>query len=885
MASKNTIIRSRLRLSGRAYRRIYTVPVMVTFLWTTCVCLCVVAQFPVDPSPATPGAESNGKGGGAVSASSAAVTDTRSFEYPECTTDDVACIEEHKEKDRLGKEAIMQLHKQMDDDRDGEVELSESDEFLRDELKYVDDFERHTQLHGNDKEISVEDLWKTWKYSEVYNWTVDRTSKWLEETVELPQYAERFQNNGIEGSALPRLATNNGHFMTAILGITDAKHRQKISLKAMDVVLFGPPKPMHNYLKDWLLVLSLVVALGGCWFAFIQHRYSQSHVKQLLREMETLSRAEDSLKELQEKLDVAQEEHKSAVREKQTIEKQLTDEIERAKHEAQRLHVERNEDEVDGNSSLANKLRLAEEELVQVRCALEEAERRLSEQRNWSAPMTLQQWLQLTYEIEYRYYVAKRVSAAKQLQEAKEECEKLRRKRASLIGSFRIAHGGSLDAVDQRIVSARSALHEVTAELKERTHRWTQIEVLCQFAITNNPGFQALMGNLVPATNGSDASGGQSPEVGIEGLAQSVGSVIGSMTHMAECNPPMGMDECDEDVPPAPQMFSAMQAASMPRPSSQEFRRVAGQTLSQSQQNLVSAGGTQLIHRSHPQQPAKPQAGTSIGTTPAPPGAGSVSGNGMTTNKPKYILGGDSSFERMSSQDSSSSLPSTSSLGSPQQPQGPPLPQTASTSSLTSSQSQGMGVSPPPPYPNPNHPGHAATNPSFVAASSVVATTSHAPHPSNHTTHPHSTHPPHPSASAARHSYRDKRSSTHPLLNFKRNSFDSSFPPYSASTLPPLDSQSTSHLPNSRSDSTLSALGVQRPLNGRGRREKDSSRVKTANKNSTKLRRDQLKKLGMMPTAEEEVASSSDGDIEVTKKKHRLRLPRLGTKQDKIKTS
>nr|XP_054755560.1 stromal interaction molecule homolog [Lytechinus pictus] len=166
----------------------------------------------------------------------------RSFEYPECSTKDVACIEEHREKDRLGKEAIMMLHRQMDDDHDGDVEPSESDEFLRDELKYVDDFERHSQLHRNDKEISAEELWKSWKYSEVYNWTVDKTAKWLEDSVDLPQYAERFQNNGIEGSALPRLAANSHQFMSTILGITDPLHRQKISVKAMDVVLFGPPK-------------------------------------------------------------------------------------------------------------------------------------------------------------------------------------------------------------------------------------------------------------------------------------------------------------------------------------------------------------------------------------------------------------------------------------------------------------------------------------------------------------------------------------------------------------------------------------------------------------------------------------------------------------------
>ncbi|XP_063956356.1 stromal interaction molecule 1-like isoform X3 [Lytechinus pictus] len=664
------------RLSNRAYRDIYAIPVFIMFVWTTCVCLCVMGQLPVDSTTASRASVTSKKGGGGNSP----LVD-RSFEYPECSTKDVACIEEHREKDRLGKEAIMMLHRQMDDDHDGDVEPSESDEFLRDELKYVDDFERHSQLHRNDKEISAEELWKSWKYSEVYNWTVDKTAKWLEDSVDLPQYAERFQNNGIEGSALPRLATNNGHFMTAILGVTDPIHRQKISLKAMDVVLFGPPKPLHNYLKDWLLVISLVVALGGCWFAFIQHRYSQSHVKQLLREMETLSSAEESLKELQEKLNLAQEEHKSAVREKQSIEKQLTDEIELAKTEARRLERERIGDDTDGSSDLATKLRLAEEELFQVRSALDEAERRLSEEINWSAPMTLQQWLQLTYEIEYRYYVSKRVAAAKQLQEAKEECEKLRRKRASLIGSFKIAHGTSLDAVDQRIVSARSALHEVTAELKERTHRWNQIESLCQFAIMNNPGFQILMASMGGITNGTDLTGGQSPEKDapppqMPGSLPGSGSVVGSMAHMAEYNPPMGLDECEENIPPIPQQpsfGSAKQALPMPRNTSQEFRRIAHQQRSQSQQSLGSLSGSQVIHRTHYQQPPQQQqaqivqqqqfgAGSSAATGPGH----SVNGNGNASGSSgsKYILGGDSTFERMSSQESSGSLLSNASSAS-----------------------------------------------------------------------------------------------------------------------------------------------------------------------------------------------------------------------------
>lgn len=45
-----------------------------------------------------------------------------------------------------------------------------------------------------------------------------------------------------------RLAVNNMHYVSNILGIKDPIHKQKIALKAMDVVLFGPPRGNKNYL-------------------------------------------------------------------------------------------------------------------------------------------------------------------------------------------------------------------------------------------------------------------------------------------------------------------------------------------------------------------------------------------------------------------------------------------------------------------------------------------------------------------------------------------------------------------------------------------------------------------------------------------------------------
>lgn len=39
-----------------------------------------------------------------------------------------------------------------------------------------------------------------------------------------------------------RLAVNNMYYIGNVLGIKDPIHKQKIALKAMDVVLFGPPR-------------------------------------------------------------------------------------------------------------------------------------------------------------------------------------------------------------------------------------------------------------------------------------------------------------------------------------------------------------------------------------------------------------------------------------------------------------------------------------------------------------------------------------------------------------------------------------------------------------------------------------------------------------------
>lgn len=54
-----------------------------------------------------------------------------------------------------------------------------------------------------------------------------------------------------------------------------------------------------------------------------------------------------------------------------------------------------------------------------LRNELQRAEGEL-EDRCWSPPVGLQQWLQLTHELENKSYLKKKVSAEKQLQSARE---------------------------------------------------------------------------------------------------------------------------------------------------------------------------------------------------------------------------------------------------------------------------------------------------------------------------------------------------------------------------------------------------------------------------------------------------------------------------------
>ncbi|CAI5642473.1 unnamed protein product [Oreochromis niloticus] len=406
------------------------------------------------------------------------------------TTSDLCAIDQQlceDENSLLSFEAIRSIHKLMDDDADGTVDTTETDEFLREDLKDHNPKAKHSSFHRADAHISVEDMWNAWKGSEVYNWTVQQVEDWLLTSVELPQYNESFRRHQLDGQALPRLAVKNATLTVSMLKILDRSHAQKLQLKALDIVLFGPPPGRQSHWKDLVLGLSILMALGGCWFAYAQTRKSRDDLGKLMKDLESLQRAEQSLLDLQEKLQQAQEEQRCVQVEKVKVEEELRNEINSAKEEALRLRELR-----EGTENERSQQKYAEEELEQVRKVLKKAERELESRARWTPPEALQKWLQLTHEIEVQYYNLKKQSAERQLLQAREGAEKIKKKRSSLFGTFHVAHSSSLDDVDHKILSAKQALAEVTAALREKLHRWQQIESLTGFCLVTNPGLGAL---------------------------------------------------------------------------------------------------------------------------------------------------------------------------------------------------------------------------------------------------------------------------------------------------------------------------------------------------------------------------------------------------------
>lgn len=176
-----------------------------------------------------------------------------------------------------------------------------------------------------------------------------------------------------------------------------------------------------------------------------------------------------------------------------------------------------------------------------------------------------------------------------QLAIAKDEAEKIKKKRSTVFGTLHVAHSSSLDEVDHKILEAKKALSELTTCLRERLFRWQQIEKICGFQIAHNSGLPSLTSSLY-----SDHSWVVMPRVSIPPYP-----IAG------------GVDDLDEDTPPIVSQFPgtmAKPAGSLARSSSLcRSRRSIVPASPQCPRAQLPPHTPHQAHTRHPHHPQHPQ--------------------------------------------------------------------------------------------------------------------------------------------------------------------------------------------------------------------------------------------------------------------------------------
>ncbi|CAL2035065.1 CBN-STIM-1 protein [Caenorhabditis brenneri] len=353
--------------------------------------------------------------------------------------------EEEKIRDKLGYEAIRDIHRDMDDDHSGSIDRNESTGFMKEDMQMrsSERTRRENKFHGDDDAITVDDLWEAWFESVERTWTNERLVEWLINDVNLPSVADTVKLRRIDGKILPRFASPSSDYLNKELGIKSSVHRQKLRLNSLDVVLFGY-KDNNNRTKDILLALLALLLTSLLYLYVRQKQKAQRKVNELSNKLSELKIMETEFEDVQKML--------SDERSKRSI-----------------------------SDGVINRT-----EMENLRVQLEEAERRLEANSNGSGtPLALQPLLRRTCESEMAFLEKQRQDCFKEMKEAIEMVDKLQKKQGSVLSSLKLATGASStsDQVDSKIFALKTRMEKIHTLTRETQERWMQIESLCGFPL------------------------------------------------------------------------------------------------------------------------------------------------------------------------------------------------------------------------------------------------------------------------------------------------------------------------------------------------------------------------------------------------------------------
>ncbi|MCP9259472.1 Stromal interaction molecule 1 [Dirofilaria immitis] len=485
---------------------------------------------------------------------------------------------DEKLRDPEGYEAVVQLHHQMDDDQSGSIDRFESTDvstlhqqilirlwngskhginfgktetyacniFLKEDMQLgsLDRAQRERAFHHNhDELITVDDLWEAWFASEERSWTTADMVNWLENIVRLPQYTTIFIEMEIDGRALPRMAVANSTYLLSNLGIKNSVHKQKLRLKALDIVLFG-------FSSQHCFINPSNCTIYGAFVLKMQRTRSHMQMEQLTAKLSQLRAMQSHFEDIQQKF------------------------VEEQKRRQSNRDAPENE------------------QVETLKSQLMEAERLL--ESSGSAPLALQPLLRRTCELEVSYVGQQRMECIAEMREAIEHIDKLRKKQSGIVSSIKLATGASsgTDHIDSRIFTLKARMEKISLAMSECHQRWTEIESLCGFPLvpsssTTDIVFPSAAANDVLSRTGSSNSFYRKSDLVGATMTASMASCSTSGTS------PPAIIEASSDI--SDRVLPSVCLCTHENSTSAGARYLDSSNL---QRNIYDNGNNELLHRS-----------------------------------------------------------------------------------------------------------------------------------------------------------------------------------------------------------------------------------------------------------------------------------------------
>eukprot|EP00055_Hartaetosiga_balthica_P003737 m.8849 g.8849 ORF g.8849 m.8849 type:complete len:408 (+) comp3273_c0_seq1:101-1324(+) len=337
------------------------------------------------------------------------------------------------------KEWIKRILVHLDDDHDGKISLTETEDAISNELgshvkHNVDDF------HKGDAELVEDELFENWKTNPVRNWAGKDVLEWAKK-MNLSSCLPGLLSGSIVGKDLAHLATSE-HFIKNVCPIV--ADRKRLQLRSLDLVMFGP-SPADSFPMIMSVIAAVAVGIAVV-VLFISHKKN----KELMTELGRVSMDQGAISDLERKLE--------------DYEVALTETTSKAQ-------------ELETQNSIKDQ---AVNELDDLREELE-----FLKKQQVNARLRLKEILRAAYVQETELLnLAKSLTQDRKLK-AQKEVDKLDSQRRSILGVVRLTNSVKASECEGEMHTVLEMYRLIGTIAHERTDRWQHLQKLLDFRVSS----------------------------------------------------------------------------------------------------------------------------------------------------------------------------------------------------------------------------------------------------------------------------------------------------------------------------------------------------------------------------------------------------------------